>query len=90
MPVVATRGKVRPAEQDASRPHLRGVDAATLSHTSPAKELQDGLEAFFSDSTPDVGRWSGAVRMSIIVGGSVTLWAGLFTITKAGISLLAR
>ena len=89
MPAITKRKENGPAYNAASA-YLVDVDAASEPHASPAKELQDGLAARLSYGASRTPRWSGAVRFTIILGGSVSLWAGILAITKTGIGLLAK
>lgn len=68
-------------------PTVQAVDDATCAHASPAKELQDELEARLAEKHEvSILRWPGAVRLLFILGGSGMGWAGLLALVKIAIS----
>jgi hypothetical protein len=57
-----------------SRPRL--ADGGDLGGMNPSLAAQRSkLEAFVVDDEPAVTRYSGALRLAIILGGSAALWA---------------
>ena len=66
----------------------RDVDPDATAHPSPARDLQSSLAESLQDAFPaEIPRWPGAVRLTIICGGSGLMWAGLIALGKAAFKL---
>ena len=66
----------------------RSVDERTTAHASPARNLQSSLaESLETSLSEEPQRWPGAVRMTIICGGSALLWTGIAAVCKAVLSI---
>ena len=56
----------------------RTADVDLSPHPSPARRLQDQLQARRPPfPEPEPGRWPGVIRVAVIMGGSLALWRGL-------------
>lgn len=60
------------------RPELAGADAA--SQPSPALALQQRLAVELAEASPYEERWSGRMRMTVLLGSASVLWAGLLAV----------
>lgn len=84
-PARKTRPSAFKAEDaSASGAGPRPVSAETEARASPARDLQVTLADSLASRSPDEPhRWSGAVRLTIICGGSAALWGGIIAVCKA-------
>ena len=89
MPQAARRRSGQATVQPPPRSMVHAAASEAIAHASPARSLQAELQARITAPDADAtARWPGAVRVLIIVGGSLVGWASLFAMTKIAIELV--